>query len=455
MNIPASVKKHLTQQGGQFKVRQAEAGDDLLRSAREASIPLQKLAQAQVVKDGNVFLMAVIPASHSLELDVLNGKSKRNFNHCESSLLSTLFHDCHIDALPPFGKPYGIKVIIDKALDTQDEIFFAAGIPGLYIRAGIEDFRELQEDAWRNHSISVPVNGEASPAKGTKSGIEAMKEKVQDVSELPPMPGIALQIMKVRNNPYANISELASVVEQDPSLSAQIIRYAGSPFYGYQGKVDSVAMAITRVLGMDFVMDLAFGLSLGKSFNNPKGGPIGLEAFWRHASYCASLTQKLCNSIDYMSRPSPGMAYLAGLLHNFGILLLGHQFPEQFARLNQALIENPDRPILDLEREQLGITHTEMGMWLMDAWNMPREIVETVREHHNGEHRSDFSIYANLVHIANRLLKRHGIGEAESMDLDEEMLEDLGLDEVRAEAALGAILESSESIEFMAARMAA
>lgn len=448
MNIPVSVKKYLAQQGGQYKVRQAQAGTDLLGCAGKANILLQQLACTQVIKDGSTFLMAVYPANHRLDLTELNSKSRRRFESCDAAQLRELFPDCDRTALPPFGAPYGLKVIVDPALDAYEEVYFPAGLPQLFIRAGIEDFRSLQAGARRDFCISKPFE-EATFT------LSAMKEKVQDVSELPSMPGVALQIIQVRNNPFATPGELASVVEQDPSLAAQIMRYAASPIYAYHGRVDSVAVAIDKVLGMDFVMDLAFGLALGKSFNNPKGGPIGLDAFWRHATYCASLTQKLCNQIDFMSRPSPGMAYLSGLLHNFGVLLMGHHFPAQFTRLNQAMAQYPHSHILKLEREQLGVTHTEMGVWLMEAWGMPHEIVNAVREHHNHKYCGPDAVYAGLVHVANRLLKRHGIGDAESMDLPEEMLEDLGLDIPSAEEALGKILEGRESIEFMAARMAA
>lgn len=288
----------------------------------------------------------------------------------------------------------------------------------------------------------------ATPGEGKRG---AMKEKVEQVHTLPPMPGIATQILRLRNNPYANASELAAVIDQDPSLTAQLLRYAASPFYAYQGKLTSVEQAIVRVLGMDF----SLGLALGKSFRNPKGGPLGLDAFWRDALHVAALTQALCNAIEFSRRPSPGVAYMAGLLHNFGFLLLGHLFPNQFTRLNKAVAEQSECPILDLEREIVGVTHTEMGLWLVDAWNLPREIVETVREHHNGDYRGDYAIYPNLVYIAHRLLKRFGIGDAASIDLPADLLEVVGLTEEQAETALGTVLQMRDGLQFMVRKMAA
>ena len=86
---------------------------------------------------------------------------------------------------------------------------------------------------------------------------------------------------------------------------------------------------------------------------------------------------------------------------------------------------------------------------------MPREVIEAVTEHHNPQHSGDFAIYANLVYIANVLLKRHGIGDSESVEIPAEMLERYGLDEAQLETALATVLDDAEGLEFMAGKMAA
>lgn len=453
MNIPASVRNYLARKGGQYKVYAAPAGQSFADAVRAARVPVQKLVRSVVLKDGANYLMAVYPAAHRLDLATLNSSARRNFAPCSVAEANGLLQDCDAAAAPPpLGAAYGLKMIVDQAVEDLDEVYFGAGAANLFLRASGDDFIRLTDGALRGHRISHPVAKAAAPQE---PGRETMKRQVEKVSTLPPMPGIAVQIVKLRNNPYANANELSAVIEQDPSLMAQLLRYAASPFYAYQGKLTSVEQAIVRVLGMDFVMDFAFGLSLGKSFRNPKDGPLGLDNFWRDALHVAALTQALCNNLEFSRRPAPGVAYMAGLLHNFGFLLLGHLFPQQFERLNKAVAEQPERPVLELERELLGVTHTELGLWLMDAWNMPKEIVETVREHHNDEYRGDYAIYPNLVNLANRLLKRFGIGDAVSIELPEALLDAIGIDEVQAEAALGTVLQMREGLQFMARKMAA
>ncbi len=453
MNIPSTVRTSLANAGGRYKLRTAPADLGLTGGAAAAEIPLDRLAKAVVLRSGTAHLMAIVPGDREIDLDIVNKLFKREFTVCVPEDLEAFFPKCDPHYVPPLAEPFGLKAILDPDLLAPEEVYFAVGVPGAFVRAQANDFARLQVNSWKKCTISK--KGEADPLPSEDDPKAMYRERVQAVDKLPTMPGLAAEIIRVRNNPFANASELAAIIEQDPSLSAQVIRYALSPLYGYQGKVESVEQAIARVLGMDFVLDIAFGLALGRSFQNPKEGPLGLVAFWDHAIKCASLVQALCNAIDYNRRPAPGVGYLAGLLHNFGFLLLGHLFPTQFERLNKAVVAHPERSISELEREEIGVSHNELGLWLMDAWDMPVEIVEAVREHHNPEHRSDFSDYANLVYVANVLLKRHGIGDAETMTLPVELLQHLGLDELKAEVALANVLESRDGLEFMARKMAA
>jgi len=404
-----------------------------------------------LLKSGKAYLMAIVRADQKVDIQRINHLFKREFTPCSSSEITELMPNCEPQALPPLAEPYGLRAIQDKSIAGLEKVYFAAGVPGLFISASAEDFARLQENVWKKYEIAE----QKTEDEELDSGRASMRRKVQQVNELPAMPGIAAELIRLKNNPYANASELAAVIEQDPSLSAQLMRYATSPQYDYQGKVESAEQAIVRVLGMDFVLDIAFGLSLGKAFKNPKEGPLGLKAFWRHAVYCASLTQNLCNAIEFTRRPPAGMGYLAGLMHNFGILLLGHLFPAQFERLNRAVEENPGRSLIELERETIGVSHTELGLWLMDAWDMPKEIVEAVTEHHNAAHCSDFSTFANLVYIANALLRRHGLGDAGSTAIPAQMLQRFGLNEELLEEALCSMLQDQEGLEFMAGKMAA
>lgn len=449
MPVAPRLKRHLAAHPAQYRVRKAQDGESLMELARSAGVRGSVLARAVLLKAGDVQILAVFPADRELDLDALTQVFRRRPTFCTEDEVRAAFPDCDATALPPFGLAYGIKTIVDRRLERLQEVFFATGVPGHFVRAGGTDFRRLLGRAWLGAQVSRAVT------RSEPTAASDLRERVEQLDKLPAMPGIAAEIVRIRNNPYANASELAAVIEQDPSLAAQLIRYACSPFYGYQGKVESVETAIVRVLGMDFVLDFAFALSLGRTLRTPRGGPLGLDRFWEHALHSATLAQGLCNTIEFSRRPWSGLAYLAGLLHNFGFLLLGHLFPEEFERLNAAVTANPDQPVTALERETLGVTHCELGEWLMRAWDLPDEVVEAVRHHHDPDYRSEFSEYANLVCVANRLLQRAGIGDEATGDVPPELLAAVGVSPARAEQLLERVLADRESLAFMAQKMAA
>lgn len=291
-----------------------------------------------------------------------------------------------------------------------------------------------------------------------------IKKRVEELYELPAIPDIASRILVLSADPNASVKEIVEVVEMDPSLAAQVIRYARSPFFGYQGKVDTIQDAISRVLGFDLVMNIALGISSGKTFDIPDDGPIGLKSYWRHAIYTAALTQALGNAMPRKLRPRAGTAYLCGLLHNIGFLVLGHLFRPEFSVLNKMIAANPKAPVTDLEtrilgmghaKHILGMGHAQIGTWLMQSWDMPTEVIVTVREHHNKDFDGDFALYPQLVQVANRLLKRHGLGDAESGELPAQLLEATYMSEELAERVLGQMLEGCDGLDFIANQIAA
>lgn len=242
----------------------------------------------------------------------------------------------------------------------------------------------------------------------------SIERRIEQVYELPPMPDLGRRILELQSDPNASAEQLANIVQLDPSLAAQVIRYASSSYYGYAGRVTNIQEAIARVLGYDMVMSLSLGLAAGRSFNIPDHGPLGLSRFWEHAICSAVLTQKLAGVLPDGMRPDPGLCYLCGLLHDFGILLLGHLFPPEFHLLNKMAQANPRESVADLEcrllgmgeaREMLAMGHARIGAWLMEAWRMPDAIRVTLLEHHNSEYRGDYDLLVHLVQLADFLLK--------------------------------------------------
>jgi len=291
-------------------------------------------------------------------------------------------------------------------------------------------------------------------AENTVEPLLNIKARIAKLDRLPTMPEMAQKVIQLSADPEASISDLVKVVEMDPSLAAQIMRYASSPFFSYRGKVDSVQTAVSRVLGFSMVMNLALGVTTAKPFRLPKNVPLNINAFWRHAIFSAALTQALSSELSGDIRPPAGLAYLAGLLHNFGHLLVGHLFRKEFLILNKFIIAEPEKELVEIEKHVFGYEHGQVGAWLMDIWKLPEEIVVATREHNNLDYHGEHAVYPQLVALSDRLLKEYGIGDAANSSIPQSLLQSLEIGDYQARMVVNRVMEGCDGLDTMASQLA-
>lgn len=299
--------------------------------------------------------------------------------------------------------------------------------------------------SWTLNTINPELNGFTPPLD--------MRERISQIKALPPLPGSALKIINLINDPAADAGKLVEIVEMDPLLTAQIIRWSSSSLYGYRGKITTVHDAIVRVLGFNFVLDLALGLSVLASLKAPKDGVIGTRMFWIHALASTRMMKKLADKMPAQYALEPHEVFLVGLLHNIGFPLLGHQFIDEFNHLNELIGVNPKLAIFKLETFAFGINHTEIGAWLMNAWSMPRTITDVVYHHHNPYYRGEHYRLSLLTFLSDYLLGRIGIGDAANQECPDEAWEQLGLDAVSCHDLVEQFQEEVDVITAMAESM--
>jgi HD-like signal output (HDOD) protein/prolyl-tRNA editing enzyme YbaK/EbsC (Cys-tRNA(Pro) deacylase) len=466
MSTSNTVHRFLEAQDIPFNLVPISASSNGALQSGDKEISFDAIARAIILKDMRGMLMAVLPSSCQLNLGVLNRQLHRRLQPAKTADYRGVFADCQPKLLPALGEAYGFETIIDDSLLDQDYVYLFTGNPGELVRISGQDFQLLHSNAWYGNTFSnitrqPEAEAGARPASSQESAVTqistkaTMRQRIERLTELPAMPSLSQKILQLNANPYAHAEDLAKLVERDPSLSAQIVRYAQSPFYGYQGKVMSVRQAISRVLGYDMVMNIALGISSTRPFKLPKDGPLGLSHFWRHATYSACISQALCNAVPRAQRPRPGTAYLAGLLHDFGFLVLGHLFPKEFAQLQEAVSQNPQTPVATIEQELLGITHMEVGAWLMEAWNMPEEIIVTQKEHHNHAYSGPYANYVHVINLSDAMLSGYEMSDAVSEELPQEAMTALSLDEEKVQAVLDRTIEEREELDGMARQMVA
>lgn len=466
MSVASSITRFLEQRKTPYKVHDVSHIVSVVGTAKKMEIAASSLVYAVALNDRFGVILAVLSSDRVIDFDKLSKLMGRKLEPATSAQVLSIFRDCDGIFVPPVGEAYGVRTIMDDQLIDNDMIYMVAGDARHIIQLRTKDFISLQgqaclaSDFTINRSEEVAAREQEAAAKGAQGQGDSLtpdivKSILSDINKLPPMPEMAQKIFSLASDPYADAKSLAEAVNMDPSLSAQVLRYARSPLFAYTGDIDSIQTAISRVLGFEMVLNLALGLATTKPFKVQRVGPVGLDAHWRHAIYSAALTQALAKEVNVSPRPNPGVAYLCGLLHNFGHLIMGHMFKQQFSELNERMISEPQASVVDLEKEIFGISHDELGAEIMHAWGLPEQIVISTREHHSTNYKGVYEDYPRLVMLADIVLKGHMMGEADTSDIPEALLKELNIDEVKILRVMNKVLEGCEGFNTMAQQLAA
>jgi putative nucleotidyltransferase with HDIG domain len=190
------------------------------------------------------------------------------------------------------------------------------------------------------------------------------------------LPQTLAEVLRVVHDEKSSAQDLANVLLRDPALTARILRIVNSPFYGAGRKVSSVHQAVVT-LGRRQVTAVALSSSIYDLTNSWKSG-IDRMRFWRHSLEVAIAAGLIAELIDYRDREE---AFISGLLHDIGILILEKSFPQDFASVCST--GDSVDSLIDLEEQTWGTNHAKVGQFLLEQWNLPPEICTAVGHHHD------------------------------------------------------------------------
>jgi HD-like signal output (HDOD) protein len=355
--------------------------------------------------------------------------------------------------------------LYEERLLQEPTVLLGSGEPGILLEIGSDDFKTMLSKASAasfGEALSTIHPNLDRPDDDREEITQAMhaftarriQQRLEATLEIPPLAETAQRIIKLRVDPDATIDDITGVVETDPALAAQVVSWAASPYYASTGKIRSVEDAIVRVLGFDLVINLALGLALGKTLSLPKDHPQQTTPYWQQSIYTAAVIEGLTRAMPRAQRPEAGLTYLAGLLHNFGYLLLAHVFPPHFSLICRQLEVNPHLHHSYVEQHLLGISREQIGSWLMRNWDMPDELATALRFQHDPSYAGEHCEYANLVYLAVRLLRQNGIGSGPREEIPEEVFDRLGLGREKAEDAVRKVLEAEVLLRELASQFA-
>jgi putative nucleotidyltransferase with HDIG domain len=346
--------------------------------------------------------------------------------HGASDLSIAAVRDC-TSAAERLGAEGYDSVFVDLRVDGAVEVLDAAagGSPdSLRVAVGDADTPSgLRAAALAHRLLVAPIDIEVvtlftahAAALQARMQDERIRRLVGGVSSLPSVPRMYAELTRLLRSGDVSIDVVTRLVAADTAIAAKILHLANSPMFGVAREVTTLRSAVA-LLGIRAIHSLVLAAEVVRAF--PSAGPgntTAIEAMQSHAIATASLAARLLpDQLD------PEEAFAAALLHDVGKLVLLDRCPEMYDYLARSA-RGRNVPIHRLELEVLGITHAEIGAFLLHLWQLPDSIVAGVASHHIPS-RPTATTLSLVIHVADALI--HGLSSAdrEAIRLDRECLE--------------------------------
>jgi HD-like signal output (HDOD) protein len=202
---------------------------------------------------------------------------------------------------------------------------------------------------------------------------------IRCLGELPPFSPILNRLLASLAKEDVSFNKLGDLIEKDPVMAGNLLHLVNSALYARRGSINSVRHALS-LLGINKLRNAVLGMSITRMWNQVRTPPSwSMARFNMHSSAAAILSDLLSQrlSVDYAEG-----AFVAGLLHDVGRLLIALGLTEEYGRILQ-MHEHDGKPLLECEMEVIGFTHPELSAEALAHWNLPEPIQNAVRNHHD------------------------------------------------------------------------
>jgi len=233
----------------------------------------------------------------------------------------------------------------------------------------------------------------------------AVPTELMSVKQLPPLSPTASRLLRVVGDPDVEVEEIASIIEQDPGLTARILGLANSAYFGQARPIHRVQEAIIRVLGLNLVKSLSMGIAMAGSFDTQACSRLDMGEYWYQSLGSAVLGRLIAQRIESGGILDSDAVYLCGLLHQIGLLLLAHAFPAALSDALEARDQEPDKDLVQLEQRFLDTDHILSGEWLARRWHLPEVVGDTIAFQRRDDYQGAYATELCIVQGVERWLQ--------------------------------------------------
>jgi putative nucleotidyltransferase with HDIG domain len=276
-----------------------------------------------------------------------------------------------------------------------------------------------------------------------------LREIVEQIDLLDPIPTIAAQIMARANDPNSSMSEIADLIRNDPALTANLLRTCNSAYFGLPRQVESVRDAISLV-GLDHIVRLVLLSSLSTNFKkNLEGYGLGEGELWRHAVSSAHVAGLLADKFG--AAQNKHLIYTAALLKDIGKLILGRFVAFSYEQIN-IMVHSHGHSFNDAEKMIIGMNHEELGAMVGKKWHFSQKLIFIIRHHHLSDEFARQNLETSLVYLADIICMMMGVGtgaDGLSYRFYSDVLSRLNLSEKDLQAIIAQAVTSQQQVELL------
>ena len=206
---------------------------------------------------------------------------------------------------------------------------------------------------------------------------DTLLARIKNTGNLPTLPHILLKLLALCNDDDVQLTDVANIVRKDPAICTEVLRLVNSAYYGLTQAITDIGQAVVY-LGAQTIQDLAVTMSIHQAFQaNGRTGPVcDTEKIWYHSLLSATIAKRIQAKNSLADGDD---IYLAGLLHDIGKLLLASTFPEEYRTISLAA----EGDVEALEQHHIGISHGEVGAWLVGRWGLHSLVGDAILYHHH------------------------------------------------------------------------
>jgi HD-like signal output (HDOD) protein len=255
-----------------------------------------------------------------------------------------------------------------------------------------------------------------------------IQDLLDDDVSIASLPSVYHQFQEAMSSKNSSFAEIGDIIIYDSGLTARLLKIVNSAYYGLPAKIEKVSHAIGWI-GTDELSNLLLSTVVVDKFNAIPDSLINMESFWKHAIACGLIARKLASYNEHLEQEK---IFVAGLLHDIGQVILCTKLPALSLKF---LLEaqSSEEQLHEIEEEELGFSHAELGGKLLEKWNLSEFHAEVTSHHHSPTLAPNYSTEASIIFHADILANTMKLGcsgeSATQAEIDEETWEKLQLPE--------------------------